>query len=98
MFVNQTAMAVEGALLSAAALEAESRIVNERIRNMLLTTFSYELSAPLTSISQTASELLKPENIGDEPKRTALIEKIRQEVKHLNTSIAELPKVIESVK
>jgi two-component system sensor histidine kinase KdpD len=98
MFVIQTAMAVEGALLSAAALEAESRIVNERIKNMLLTTFSYELSEPLTTISQTASELLKPENIGDEPKRTALIEKMRHEVKRLNTSIAELPKVIESVK
>ncbi len=98
MFVRQTAVAVEGAMLSAAAYEAESRIVNERIRNMLLTTFSYELSDPLTSISRIASELMKPENIIDETRRTALIEKMRQEIERVNDSIVELPMVIESVK
>lgn len=97
LFVRQTAVAVEGARLSAAAYEAESRIVNERIRNMLLTTFSFELSEPLTSISQTASELMKPEKPGDAANRAELIENMRREIERLNISIAELPKIIESV-
>jgi two-component system sensor histidine kinase KdpD len=98
MFVNQTALAVEGAQLAAAALDAESKIENERLRNLLLTTFSSGLTEPLTSISQTASELLKPENFHNESKRAALIEKMRQETERLNTLIAELPQIIESKK
>jgi len=96
MFVNQTALAVEGAHLAAAALDVEAKIENERLRNLLLTTFSSELPAPLISISQTASELLKPENIRDGSKRAALIEKMRNEVDNLNKLIAELPQIIES--
>jgi two-component system sensor histidine kinase KdpD len=93
-FVSQTALAVEGAQLAAAALDAESAIKNERLRNLILTTFSYELPGPLSSISQTASELLKPENINDPSKRAALIQKMRQESQHLNNLVAELPKLI----
>ncbi len=98
MFVNQTALAVEGARLAAAAIDAETNIENERLRNLLLTTFSYELPEPLTSISQTAAELLKPENMKDESKQRALIQKMRQEIDRLNTLIAELPQIIESEK
>ena len=98
LFIRQTAVAVEGALLSAAAYEAESRIINERIRNMLLTTFSYDLAGPLTSISQIASELMNLNNPGDEGKRMELIGTMRREIEHLNISITELPKIIESVK
>lgn len=96
MFVNQTALAVEGAQLAATALDAESRIENERLRNLILTTFSSELTEPLTSISQTASELLNLEKVKDEAKRSALIGKMRQEVERLNTLIAELPQILEA--
>jgi len=96
MFVNQTALAVEGAQLAAAALDAESKIENERLRNLILTTFSSGLTEPLTSISQTASELLNLENIKDNSKRTALIGKMRQDVERLNTLIAELPQILEA--
>jgi K+-sensing histidine kinase KdpD len=98
MFVNQAALAVEGARLAASAIDAETNIENERLRNLLLTTFSYELPEPLTSISRTASELLKPENIKDESKQRALIQKMRKEIDRLNTLIAELPQIIESEK
>jgi len=98
MFVNQTALAVEGAQLAAAAIDAESKIENERLRNLLLTTFSSGLTEPLTSISQTASELLNPGNLNNESKRAALIERMRQETERLNTLIAELPQIIESEK
>jgi two-component system sensor histidine kinase KdpD len=94
MFVSQTALAVEGAQLAAAAIDAESQIKNERLRNFVLTNFSYELLEPLTSISQTASELLKLENINDELKRASLIQKMRSEVECLNNFVAELPKLI----
>jgi len=96
VFISQTALAVEGAQLAAAALEAASKIESERLKNLLLTTYSSGLPGPLTSISETASELLKPENIKDDLKRTALIEKIKQEVERLNTLIAEIPQIIES--
>jgi two-component system, OmpR family, sensor histidine kinase KdpD len=95
MFVSQTALAVEGAQLAAAALDAQAKIENERIRNLLLTTFSSDMTAPIRSISQLASELLKPENINNNAKRATLMEKMRQETENLNTLIAELPKIIE---
>jgi two-component system, OmpR family, sensor histidine kinase KdpD len=95
MFVSQTALAVEGAQLAATALDAMTKIENERLRNLLLTTFSSGLSEPLTVISRTATELLKPENFNNEPSRARLIEQIRQETERLNTLIAELPQIIE---
>jgi two-component system sensor histidine kinase KdpD len=96
MFVTQTALAVEGAQLAAAALDAEVKIENERLRNLLLTTFSSGLTEPLTTIAKTASELLKLENLKQDSKRAALIEQMCQEIERLNTLIAELPKIIES--
>jgi two-component system sensor histidine kinase KdpD len=96
VFVSQAALAVEGAQLAATALEAASKIESERLKNLLLTTYSSGLPGPLTSISETASELLKPENIRDDSKRTALIKKIKQEVESLNKLIAEIPQIIES--
>ncbi len=94
VFVGQTALAVEGAQLAAAALEAESKVKNERIRDLILTTFSYELPEPLKSISQTASELLKPENINDPSKHAILIQKMRDEIERINNLVSELPKLI----
>jgi len=96
VFVNQAALAVEGAQLAATALEAAAKIESERLKNLLLTTYSSGLPGPLMSISGTVSELLKPENIKDDLKRIALIKKIKQEVEHLNVLIAEIPQIIES--
>ena len=96
IFVNQAALAVEGAQLAASALDAETKIENERLKNLILTTFSSGLAEPLTSISQTASELLRQENTVDNSRRVELIKKMRKEVERLNTLIAELPGIIES--
>jgi two-component system sensor histidine kinase KdpD len=84
MFVKQTAFAVEGAQLAAAALDAESKIENERLRNLLLTTFTYDLGESLTAISEAAKELLNPENINNEAKRASIIQKICKEADSLN--------------
>ncbi|MDD5584181.1 MAG: sensor histidine kinase KdpD [Candidatus Omnitrophica bacterium] len=96
VFVTQTALAVEGAQIAAIAFEAAEKIESERLKNLLLTTYSSGLPGPLTSISETASELLKPENIKDDSKRAALITKMKQEVGRLNTLIAEIPQIIDS--
>ena len=95
MFVSQTALAVEGAQLASTALDAMTKIENERLRNLLLTTFSSGLSEPLTAISQTAAQLLKPENFNNESSRARLTEQMRQETERLNALIAELPQIIE---
>jgi len=95
MFINQTALAVERAQLAAIALDARYRIQNERIKNMLLTTFSSDISEPLAEISKTASELLKPENINNELRRTELIQKMRHEIERLNNLIVELPRILD---
>ena len=94
IFIKQAALAVEGAQLAAAALEAESKITDERLKNFLLTAFSDILPETLTAISQTASEFVKPENIHNEEQRTVLMEKINEEVNALNKLILELPEII----
>ena len=95
MFVSQTALAVEGAQLAATALDAVTKVENERLRNLVLTTFSSGLFEPLTVISQTASALLKPENFNSESTRVRLIEQMRKETERLNTLIVELPQIID---
>jgi len=95
MLVNQTALAVEGVELAFAALRAEDTIEKERVHNLLLSTFSYELPVPLSEISQAADELLKPEIFKDEEKKNALIKQIRRKAQELNKLSAELPKIIE---
>ena len=96
MLVNQTALAVEGAELAFAALRAEDAIEKERVHNLLLSTFSYELPGPLSEISQAAEELLKPEVFCDDSRKNALIKQIREKAQELNKLSAELPKILGS--
>jgi two-component system, OmpR family, sensor histidine kinase KdpD len=98
MFVTQTALAVEGAQLAAAAIDAEAKVITEGFKNMLLTSFSFDLQTPIASISEITTELLKPENLNDETKRSELVEKIRQEADRLNRLIADLPNILRSEK
>jgi len=96
MFVSQTAVAVEGAQLAAAAIDAETKVESERLRNMLLSTFSLDLPKPLKVISKAASDLLKPDNAEDRIKRDELIQKIKKEVDRLNDISSEMTSIIES--
>jgi len=96
MLVNQTALAVEGAELTMATFKAEEAVEKERVHNLLLSTFSYELPGPLSEISDAADDLLKPEIFNDEVKKNALIKLIRTKAQELNKMTAELPKILES--
>jgi len=96
MFVSQTALAVEGAQLAASAIDAEAKIENERFRNMLLSTFSLDLPEPLRAISQSALELLNPDNADNKQKRDELAQRIKKEAGHLNDLSAQMKEIIES--
>ena len=95
LFSHQAALAIEGAQLAAFAVDARSKVENEHLRNLLLTTFTYELPVPLEKINHLAKELLKPENVDNHEKRRELIEKLRNETARLNQLLIELPKIIQ---
>ena len=96
VFAKQTALAVEGAQLATVAAKTEAEIESQRLRNLLLSTFSMDLPKPLNIISDAAAELLKLDNINDKSKRNELIQKIRDEAKRLSNLSTEMTKIIKS--
>jgi len=98
MFVSQTALAVEGARLAEANTRAESELAKARIRNMILDTVAYDIKCSLNIISRAASELLNPEIIIDEAKRTSLIKEIIRQAEQLDSLTVVLPKVMDELK
>ncbi|MGA2915415.1 MAG: sensor histidine kinase KdpD [Sedimentisphaerales bacterium] len=98
MFVSQTAMAVEGALLAEANTRAELELGKARIRNMILDTAAYDVKGSLDMISKAASELLKREIVSDETKRNSLIKEIIGQVEQLDNLAVEFPKIIDELK
>ena len=95
MFVSQTALAVEGAQLAVEAIKSESDIENERLRNMLLSTFSMDLPVPLKAISQAADDLIRAEGTGDKTKSNELIHKIRDEARKLSSLSHQMGKILK---
>jgi two-component system sensor histidine kinase KdpD len=95
MMVTQTALAIEGAQLAAAMIRAEYAIENERIRNLLLTTFSYDVPQKLNTVSGIVSQLLDDDKIGQEEKKR-LAEQTRYEAEQLNMLAAELHRILKS--
>jgi two-component system sensor histidine kinase KdpD len=98
MFVSQTALAVEGARLAEANIRVESELTKTRFRNMILDTATYDVKCSLNVISKAASELLKPEIVIDEAKRTSLIKEIIGQAEQLDSLTVELPKVMDDLK
>jgi two-component system sensor histidine kinase KdpD len=98
MFVTQTALAVEGALLAEANIKAELELGKTRLGNMILDTATYDVRGALDVISKSASELLRPEVVGDEAKRNSLIKEIIVQAEQLDNLAVELPKIIEEFK
>ena len=96
VFVKQTALAAEGAQLALVAAKTEAEIESQRLRNLLLSTFSMDLPKPLNTISDAAAELLKFENINDKSKRSELIQKICDEARRLNDLSSEMTRIIKS--
>lgn len=95
MMVAQTALAIEGAQLAAAMIRAEYAIGDERIRNLFLTTFSYDVPQKLNTVSRAISQLLEDDKIGQEEKKR-LAEQIRFEAEQLDMLTAELHRILKS--
>src|SRR5262249_38629543 len=58
-FANQTALAIERAVLAEEAQAAQLRIETERLRSSLLSSVSHDLRTPLAAITGSASTMLE---------------------------------------
>ncbi len=89
-FANQTALAVERALLSERSTEVQRRADQEQLRNTLLSSVSHDLRTPLGSITGAASTLLDdPGTLGPATQRE-LIQSIHEEAQRLHRLVTNL--------
>jgi len=89
-FANQTALAVERALLAEQSVETQRKADREHLRNALLSSVSHDLRTPLAGITGAASALLGGgENLGAEA-RHELLETIHEEAQQLQRLVTNL--------
>jgi two-component system, OmpR family, sensor histidine kinase KdpD len=86
-FTNQTAIAIERALLAEEAQNALLKAETETLRNTLLSSVSHDLRTPLAAITGASSTLLQPDITLDRHSRKELIKTIYEEAEHLNEII-----------
>ncbi len=98
VFIKQTALAVEGAELAAEHIKAEAELGRARVRNVLLDTATFDTRNALAAISESASQLLRPEVMADEARRKALVEEIIMQAKQLDALATELPNILDELK
>lgn len=89
-FANQTALAIERALLADEARDAEVRAETERLRNSLLSSVSHDLRTPLATIIGASSGLLDNGDRLDPATRRELIRSIHGEADHLERLVNSL--------
>jgi two-component system sensor histidine kinase KdpD len=97
LFVKQTALAVEGALLAEANIKSESQMERARLSNMLFDTFAHDFKDSLDTISASAAKLMDPATT-DPQQRSELIQEILKNTDQLDTLTSELPKVVQDLK
>ena len=83
-FANQTALALERALLARAAHRQRLAAEGERLRNALLAAVSHDLRTPLAAISGAASSLVTGEDRLDPSGRRELALTIHEESERMN--------------
>ena len=86
-FANQTAIAIERALLAEEAQNALLKAETETLRNTLLSSVSHDLRTPLAAITGASSTLLQPDIALDKHSKKELIKTIYEEAEHLNEII-----------
>jgi two-component system, OmpR family, sensor histidine kinase KdpD len=86
-FANQTAIAIERALLTEEAQNALLKAETETLRNTLLSSVSHDLRTPLAAITGAASTLLQPDISLDKHSKKELVKTIYEEAGHLNEVI-----------
>ncbi len=89
-FVNQVALAIEGARLTEQARQAELLEATEKLQAALLNSISHDLRTPLVSITGALSSLDEDSPALDEEVRRSLIETAREEAERLNRLVGNL--------
>lgn len=90
VFVGQSALALERALLTQEAQAARVAVETERIRNALLSSVSHDLRTPLASVTGAATSLLDDGGRLDDASRRELLETIRDEGERLSRVVSDL--------
>jgi two-component system sensor histidine kinase KdpD len=81
---NQTAMAIERAMLAEEAQQALLKAETETLRNNLLSSVSHDLRTPLATITGAATTLLQKDARFGASDRQELVQTICEEADHLN--------------
>jgi two-component system, OmpR family, sensor histidine kinase KdpD len=87
--------ALESTQMTESAGRAQAEIETQRLRNLLLTTFSYDLRDPLNRLSRRIGEVLDPATKLSESSRQALMREIRDEADRLKNLAADLPRLLD---
>jgi len=88
--------ALESTKMSEDAGRAAAEIETARLRNLLLTSLSYDLRDPLKRLGRRVHELLEPSIPLSDKSRETLMKEIKDESDRLEKLAADLLKVVES--
>jgi two-component system sensor histidine kinase KdpD len=89
-FANQTALAIERAMLAEEAQRAQLMVESEKLRNALLSSVSHDLRTPLGVITGATSTLLDDEVSLDPGTRRDLIQTAYEEARRLERLVRNL--------
>ena len=86
-FANQTAMAIDRAMISLEVQQALVKAETETLRNTLLSSVSHDIRTPLASITGAITTLLQKDVTFRPDQRQELLQTIYEEAEHLNQII-----------
>jgi two-component system sensor histidine kinase KdpD len=89
-FANQTAVALERAILAERNRESQRQVDREQLRNALLSSVSHDLRTPLGGITGAASTLLEEDGRLTEGARRELLQTIHEEGQRLQRLVSNL--------
>jgi two-component system sensor histidine kinase KdpD len=90
LVLDQTAIAVDRALLAKDSLKTAALVENEKLRSTLLASLSHDLRTPLAGITGSATTLLRFEDSLPPERRRDLIVSIEEEANRLTRFVANL--------
>lgn len=88
-FANQTALALERALLAEQGAKDRRRADEERLRNALLSSVSHDLRTPLGVITGAVSTVLETPELGERD-RSELLQSAQEEAQRLHRLVSNL--------
>lgn len=94
-FASEVGAAFASTQLSEEAGQAKAQVETERLRNLILRSFSIDIHNPLAEISRITRKLLGASPAVAGPLRQGL-EEISEKTSHLNNMADELPKLMEN--